>query len=498
MILLNLTRNSAIPIYRQIIDQFIDLIEKKTLEAGTVLPASRRLADKLGVDRTTVYRAYQELNALGYVDSQPGSYTIVRKRPEVTVKNQVSSRGIINWDKTVNASSNRLFNIFRNYSPEQAPHIPPGLINLSPLDLDHRVFPVDDFRRCMNQVLVNDGAQILRYGEYAGYKPLREYIAHRLQIHGISISAGEVLITNGAQQAIELVLNLLTAPGTKVAIETPTYANVIPLLQYHQIEIREILMVEEGLDLNHLENLLQKNPPAFVYTIPNFHNPTGITTGQAHREALLSLCEKYRVPIVEDGFEEEMKYFGKVVLPIKSMDKNRVVIYLGTFSKVLFPGIRIGWIAAEKECIRRLTAIKRFTDLSTGTVVQAAVAAFCRQGYYDLHLKRMHRIFRKRMQIALNALRENLPENVSWTKPDGGYTIWVKLARSYTGEAAFKNSLVKHGVLVSPGEYYFHGSSPHQYFRLSIASLNEEEIQEGMLRLGKALRDLYSPGVGDS
>jgi DNA-binding transcriptional MocR family regulator len=110
----------------------------------------------------------------------------------------------------------------------------------------------------------------------------------------------------------------------------------------------------------------------------------------------------------------------------------------------------------------------------------------------------MHRIFRKRMQIALNALRENLPENVSWTKPDGGYTIWVKLARSYTGEAAFKNSLVKHGVLVSPGEYYFHGSSPHQYFRLSIASLNEEEIQEGMLRLGKALRDLYSTGVGDS
>jgi DNA-binding transcriptional MocR family regulator len=345
-------------------------------------------------------------------------------------------------------------------------------------------------RWCLNQVLVNDGAEILRYGEYAGYKALREYIAHRLQIHGISISAGEVLITNGAQQAIDLVLNLLTVPGARVAIEIPTYANVIPLLQYHQNEIVEIPMGEEGLDLNHLKEVLQKNPPAFVYTIPNFHNPTGITTSQVHREALISLCEKYRVPVVEDGFEEEMKYFGKVVLPIKSMDKNQVVIYLGTFSKVLFPGIRIGWVAAEKECIRRLTAIKRFSDLSTSTVVQAAVAAFCKQGYYDLHVKRMHRIFRKRMQIALNALKENLPENVSWTKPDGGYTIWVKLARSYTSETAFKNLLVKHGVLVSPGEYYFHGSTPHKYFRLSIASLNEEEIQEGIIRLGKVLRGL--------
>jgi DNA-binding transcriptional MocR family regulator len=185
-----------------------------------------------------------------------------------------------------------------------------------------------------------------------------------------------------------------------------------------------------------------------------------------------------------------MKYFGKIVLPIKSMDKQGVVIYLGTFSKVLFPGIRIGWIAADRNCIERMTAIKRFSDLCGNTVIQAAVSAFIRNGYYEMHLKRMHRIFRKRMQVALRSLETHLPSNVIWTKPDGGYTLWIKLRNSYTDEENLKRILIKNSVLVSPGIYYFYGSQNHHSFRLSIASLNEREISEGIKRLGKAIRQL--------
>lgn len=495
MVLLKIKRKSRVPIYQQIIDQIIEMISQNTLEEGMNLPSSRALAAKLGLDRTTVYHAYQELIARGYIGSTPGSYSRVRKRPAVASPERKSEMSLIDWAEKSSRASDSLYKFFLNYSPEKAVRMPSDMINLSPLNLDHRVFPADDFRRSINQVLVNEGPEILAYGDYAGYTPLREYVAQRMKIHGVSIFPEEILITNGAQQAIDLVLNLFARPGAKVAIETPTYANVIPLMRYHQMNIIEIPMNNDGMNLNFLRQKFQSDPPDFIYTIPNFHNPTGITTSQVHREELLHICEKHRIPIIEDGFEEEMKYFGKIVLPIKSMDKNQIVIYLGTFSKVLFPGIRIGWIAAEKECLQRIIAIKRFSDLSSSTLIQAALNSFCRQGYYDLHIKRMHRIFRKRMQIALQTMDAHFPEGVQWTKPDGGYTIWVKLPKPYHDENMFKDLLIKNGVLVSPGEYYFHGKTPKKYFRISISSLTEDEIEEGILRLGQALRQFNEVSV---
>ena len=492
MILLKIDRKNATPIYRQIMQEIIQLIESEAIAIGTNLPSTRLLADKLGVDRSTVYHAYQELLALGYLESTPGSYTKIRKRSKVVSLTSNRGEGMICWEDICEPSGNYLYHTFQNYSPEYSADDSADIINLSQLDLDSRLFPIEYFRRCMNQELVNKGSTLLQYGSYEGYPPLREYVAQRLQIHGISVTDDEILITNGAQQALDLILELLTSEGKKVAIEAPTYANIIPLLKYHQIEIIEIPMRDDGLDLQYLQNQFEEHNFAFLYTIPNFHNPTGITTNQAHRERLLLLCEKFRVPIVEDGFEEEMKYFGKVVLPIKSMDRNQIVIYLGTFSKVLFPGIRIGWIAADKECIQRLTALKRFCDISGNTVVQAVISAFCKQGYYDLHIKRMHRIYRKRMQVALKTMKEFLPPNLTWTQPLGGYTIWVHLNNSDIDYALFQKILLNYGVAVSSGDYYFHSSNPKKYFRISIASLNEVEIEEGIIRLGRALYYLFS------
>ncbi|MBN2364750.1 MAG: PLP-dependent aminotransferase family protein [Calditrichaeota bacterium] len=490
MVLLNIDRKSTVPVYQQILNQMIELIENESLKTGDQLPPTRKLADRLGLDRTTVTRAYLELNALGYVESRPGSYTRVRKRIPVIRHEYETEEPLINWSSCSNAMSNKLFEYFLNFRPESVKDLKQGVINLSPLDLDYRLFPVNEFRRCLNQVMVNIGSELLRYGDYQGYAPLREDIAGRLRIHGIRSSADEILITNGAQQALELILKLLGKPREKVAIEAPTYANVIPLIRHHNLDLMEIPMKEQGMDLDYLADEFRKKVPLFVYTIPNFQNPTGITSSQEHRENLLAICEKYRLPLVEDGFEEEMKYYGKVVLPVKSMDRHQIVLYLGTFSKVLFPGIRIGWIAAEKECIQRLTAIKRFTDLTGSNLVQAALSAFLRNGYYDLHLKKMHRVFRKRMTIALQALEGSMPSGATWTRPDGGYTIWVSLPRSYQDEQKFKQLLIKKGVLASPGLYYFYSSHQHKYFRLSISSLEDGEIREGIYRLAEAIREL--------
>jgi DNA-binding transcriptional MocR family regulator len=245
------------------------------------------------------------------------------------------------------------------------------------------------------------------------------------------------------------------------------------------------------MDLDGLEETLTQRDVGFIYTMPNFQNPTGVSTTQEHRERLLALCEQYRVPVVEDGFEEEMKYFGKVSLPIKSMDTHGVVIYLGTFSKILMPGLRVGWVAADRACIDHLVAVRRFADLSPTVVLHAAVAEFCEQGLYDLHVRRLHRMYRKRMHVALSAMREHLPRDLAtWTEPSGGYLIWVELARCALPASRAYDRIANSGVVVSPGPYYFVEPPARPCFRLSIATVDESRIEEGIARLGRAIREI--------
>jgi DNA-binding transcriptional MocR family regulator len=364
-----------------------------------------------------------------------------------------------------------------------------GFVNLTRLDPDGRLLPVKDLQRCINHVMAERGSELLRYGKAAGYAPLREYIATRLRVHGVAASPANVLITNGAQEGLDLVFRLLGGPGRRAALEAPTYFTVLPLLRFLGVELEGIPMAEGGMNLDRLEEALRKRRIDFVYTIPNFQNPTGITTSQEHRERLLGICERRRTPLVEDGFEEDMKYFGKAVLPIKSMDRRQVVIYVGTFSKVLFPGVRIGWITGDEACIERLTALKRFTDLGTGTFIQAVLDRFCRDGCYDVHLKRLHRIYRRRMQTALDAMDRHLPAGVEWTRPAGGYTIWIKTG-ARGGEARLRELMDRHRVLVSLGRLFFPDDRRTDYVRISIADVDEKEISEGIERLGALLGDL--------
>ncbi|MDH4219626.1 MAG: PLP-dependent aminotransferase family protein [Candidatus Aminicenantes bacterium] len=487
---LRIDRLQPKPLFKQIIDEIKNLVDQGTLEISQPLPSSRSLAKRLGVNRTTVTRAYEELQAIGYLSSRQGSYHRVQRRSR-EVEYNPDRHCFISWEKASSPNARKIHEIFLRYSPEKQPSAPPGqdLINISELDLDPRLFPMEEFRRCVNHVLFTSGSNSLQYGDHRGYLPLCHEIAKRLRLHGISVSEREILITNGAQQAIDLVIRMLAKEGKKVAIETPTYAAILPLLKFNGVDLLEIPMKKNGMDLNYLEEVLAKERVSFVYTIPNFQNPTGITTPHQHRERLLNICLRYRVPIVEDGFEEDMKYFGKVALPIKSIDEKNLVIYIGTFSKALFPGLRIGWVTADKECVSRLTAIKRFSDLGSGKLVQVVLHEFLKRGYYDRQLKRMHQAFRKRLQVALKTMDDVFPHTVSWTRPTGGYTIWVKLPRKWN-EEKLHSHLIRYGVVVSPGSYYFPFKKSCEYFRLSIAKRNEEEITEAITRLGKALHNL--------
>jgi DNA-binding transcriptional MocR family regulator len=494
LILLNLDKKSEIPLFRQVFIQLKEKIDNDVLIPGDKLPPTRILSSQLGVNRTTIYRAYQELWAMGYIESRSGSYSYVRQRREKkNSKNELRSN-TIPWSKKVNAASDKVYKFFSTFHypfSEQTEKF--SGIDLSILHPDTRIFPVKEFKRSLNKVMNENGNSVLDYGENKGFELLREYIARRSRLHGISVGKNEILITNGAQNAIDLLMKLLAKPGSRVFVESPTYGMIIPTLTYYNCEIVSIPMRDDGVDLDFIENEFKHGLPIFFYTMPNFHNPTGVTTTHEHREKLLSLFEKYSIPIIEDAFEEEMKYYGKVPLPIKSMDINQIVIYVGSFSKVLFPGIRLGWIAADKECINRLATLKRFSDISSPLPEQAALADFCSLGFYDLHIKKIHKIYRKRMMLAVNTLHKMIKtDKVKWNEPNGGFTIWLELNDINLDYYELDRIFHSFNIRLAFGKDFFPHPEKKKYIRVAIASLNEDEIEEGINKLSKALSYIYS------
>lgn len=489
--LLKIDKASPRPVYGQIIDAIRSLADRGALTPGTALPSSRNLSRQLGVDRSTVCRAYEELQAQGYLDSRPGSYTRLRRRgPEAVPDPRRESA--LDWTAACSAESERVLEDYALSLPEAARPRSAGRprpVDFESLTPDPRLYPMKELGRCVRQVLNRPGADALSYASYQGYAPLRDYISRRMRLHGVAVSAEEILVTNGAQQAIDLISRVLRPGGGAVAFESPTYSSAIPLFRLAGLGLRPVPMTARGMDLDALRKTLSRGRVGFVYTVPNFHNPTGVTTSHEHREKLLAICLEHRVPLVEDGFEEDMKYFGKVALPIKSQDERNIVIYIGTFSKALFPGMRVGWVAADREAIRRLTAVKRFADLSTGHFVQCVMERFCREGYYDLHLRRLHRAYRKRLTAALEAMDKEFPKSVTWTKPVGGYTLWVRMPKALT-KSRLAELMGRHGVSVAFGGMFFPESRSSEHFRISIGKLDEDEIREGIARLGKALRTL--------
>lgn len=491
MLLLKLSSKNTLPVYKQIVEQVKDLIIKGTLKAGDNLPSTRILADKHGINRTTVYKAYQELWASGYIESIPGSYTKIRERYKLVSEDDRKRKGLINWESISSKNSKELFRWYDNFTPAFPVYQNyEDVIKFNHLSMDNRIFPVGNFRKCINKVLNEKNTEVLNYADGLGNYKLREFLSQRLKLHKINTLPEELLITNGSQQGIELVLKTITSDGDTIAVESPTYSNVLPLFKLYGLKIIPIPMNNDGMDLDYLEKVLKNKTIKLIYTIPNFHNPTGISTNQVHRERLLNLCEKNRVPILEDGFEEEMKYFGKIFLPLKSMDSKQIVIYLGTFSKVLFPGIRLGWVSGDSNLIKKIAIVKKFCDLSTNSFTQSAMYEFCNSGYYDLHIKKMQRIFSKRMKLAIKLLNENLPKKiVEWTEPSGGYLIWLKF-KKFIDAKKLENALRKIKICVAPGSRFFPVIEVEEkYLRLSISTLNEDEITTGIKNLGKALKE---------
>jgi DNA-binding transcriptional MocR family regulator len=244
-----------------------------------------------------------------------------------------------------------------------------------------------------------------------------------------------------------------------------------------------------GLDLERLDSVLRRRRVKFIYTMPHFQNPTGVTTSLAHRRRLLDLAEQYDVALLEDGFEEDLRWDGGEVLPLRALDSSGRVCYVGTFSKGLCPGFRIGWLVADSELIAHLAHLKRTTDYHSSTLLQAALAEFCRRGEYDKHLRRLRRIYRARMARAAEALASSMPAGVSWHDPEGGYCIWLELPPGITDDELVSRA-GRDGVRLSSGRHFFTSDPGYGCLRLSISRVDEEQISSGIATLGRHLHEL--------
>jgi GntR family transcriptional regulator/MocR family aminotransferase len=477
MLNLLINRENHVPLHQQIRDQIIHLISRDILKKGNQLPSSRDLANSLKVNRTTVYRAYRDLWALGYTESRPGSYSVVRDRKKI---NQPVDRDsdTIDWDsllnsnpvtfKTVPVPDKTMFD-FRTFSPASIKSA------------------VENYRKCLNDVMKEKGSELLQYGEVMGYKPLREYISQMMSVNKVDTDLSRILITDGAQKALDLLCRLFAKPEWTIVTEEPTYSEALSLFRFYGARILPVPIGPDGMDTEILRQILHNNNVSFIYTMPNYQNPTGISSTQQNREELLDYCEKARVPIIEDGFSEDMR---GTILPIKSMDKNGIVLYVGTFSKVLFPGIRTGWINGNHSVIKRLAALQYMSSVSGNMVMQAGLDRFCRLGYYDLHLKKIHNFYRKRMSRAMNSLNEHFPvEAADFTSPAGGYYIWFRFSAKFSDEELLIGILKSEGILMTGGSIFSSGKKGVN-LRMSIAHVADEKLEEGLVRFCAVIKGL--------
>ena len=485
MFAIKLNRASSSPLYQQIFQVIVDNIRSGKLVVGDTLPPSRLLADQLKVSRTTICKAYDELYALGLIESHQGSYSKIRKS-KVIGKQEKPKSARFNWQQKFTNKSQQVTNTLLDVYNEAT--TASSVIDFTTMAPDPNLMPVDDFRKCLNKSLKIHGTKLLQYGSKLGYLPLRKYLVNHLKQYGVNVQPEEILLTSGSQQSLDLICQMLINPGDSVFTESPSYSLIYPMLSNYQANIIETKVEHDGLSLKELATKFKTDNGKFIYTIPNFHNPTGISTSQLHREAFYQLCLQNDCPIVEDGFVDELKYFGKTPLPIKAQDDHGLVIYLGSFSKILFPGIRIGWIVANKDCIEQLSHLKLLGNLRGNQLNQAAMALFCQHGYYDKHIKRAHAIYRRRMTLTQQYIKQKFPHDTfTATMPNGGYALFVSATSKCVSEEKLISDLYQAGVIVTPGKNFYQKSSPFAEFRLSIAELEVDEIKQGINRIANVL-----------
>jgi 2-aminoadipate transaminase len=348
------------------------------------------------------------------------------------------------------------------------------------------LFPVDAFARAHADVLARDGAAALQYSTTEGFAPLRAWIAERLGKRGIECTADDVLITAGSQQGIDLTAKVLLDPGDLVVVESPTYLAALQTFDSYEASYATIGSDDGGADLDDLEHALGTVRPKLIYLVPEFQKPSGITLAADRRVRLLELAAAHDVPVVEDFAYGELRYRGVAPPPLAAIPSKATVIHLGTFSKTLAPGLRIGWVVAPSGLLRRMAVAKQAVDLHTSTISQRVVSRLLESFDYDGHLATLRRVYGERCAAMLAALDRHFPVGARFTRPEGGLFVWGRLPGRISAEVLLEDAL-REKVAFVPGSPFFASNAPRDYLRLNFSNRTPAVIDDAVARLGHAL-----------
>jgi DNA-binding transcriptional MocR family regulator len=481
--LASLNRESKVPLYLQIRDQIRDLILSGDLATHTRLPPERELAATLGVNRTTVSNAYHELAADGLVQGQVGRGTIVCSVPSAGTVDGHLSRPL-HWSEYFCEDQARdpLVRELIALCAQQ------DVISLAGAVPAPDLYPVERFARAMDRVLLQHGRELLQYCPTEGYYGFRETLSELAKKRGINAAPENVLVLAGSQQGLDLVTRAMIAPGTQVVVESPSYLGALAVFRAAGARLLSVPMDEEGMRVDILERLLDRYRPQLIYTLPTFQNPSGRVMSAERRQALLSLAEQYQVPILEDDPYSDLYYGDPPPPPVKSLDRQGHVIYLSTFSKVLLPGIRIGWLVAPRPVVDRLASIKQHADLNSNTPAQWALVEFIGRGWLDDHLTMLRRAYPCRLATMLSSLEERVPRGMRWSEPTGGLHLWCHLEGLRTRDLLVEAA--RRRVAFVSGEAFHADGGGENALRLNFSYLDQDGIREGTRRLGEALSAL--------
>ena len=453
------------------------------LRAGDRLPGTRTLASTLGLHRNTVIAAFDELGAEGWVETRRGRGSYVASGiPSRTGRGARTARGRGLADRP----SYSLASIELPHGPQAA--LDPRLIRLGGGSPDPRLAPTALIARAYRRALSRHG-RLLDYDDGRGSERLRSAIAVMLRTErGLAIEADDVLITRGSQQAISLAAEALVAPGDRVAVESLGYRDAWSAFRAAGAKLVGVSVDESGLDVDRLATICGRRSIRAVYLTPHHHYPTLAVLAPARRLELLRLAKQARIAIVEDDYDNEFHWAGSPVLPLAARDRDGSVIYVGTLSKILAPGLRIGYAVAPRPMLERMTALRIARDRQGDHVLETAIAEIIEDGELARHARKMKKIYGARRELLASELGNRLPDQISFEMPAGGLALWVRLAAGLDAVSIAEQALER-GVWVTPAKDFALDGRSRPFLRLGFAGANSDEIRSGVATLAAVIAD---------
>lgn len=364
----------------------------------------------------------------------------------------------------------------------------PSIISFAGGFPDPAIFPIEELRQAFDQVMVEEGKTALQYSSSEGYLPLREKIAARMKKVDIECTSKNVFMVHGGQQGLDFTGKLFINEGDTIICEDPTFLGAIIAFGPYQPKYAGVKMDADGMIMEELEKALEAHPDAkFIYTIPDFQNPTGVSMSLERRKRLIELANQYDMVVIEDNPYREIRYEGEVLPSLKSFDTKGLVIHLGTFSKILAPGLRIGWVVAEEDIINQFGTLKQSADTHTNTLIQRLVNRYLENYDIDEHIETIRLLYKKKKDLMLSVMAETFPKNITWTKPQGGLFTWVTLPDGVDATAVLMRALKEAKVAFVPGAPFYPGGNDVHHFRVNYSGMSEAQIEEGIRRLGALL-----------